>query len=81
MTGSSGSGCFANSSVIKDFPALSRGAWRFLFEPINKDQADLSVRTPLNTLKRFSFSDLQIQLACERTQSYLTAADYWLDRA
>jgi hypothetical protein len=64
MTGSGGSGCFANSSVIKDFPALSRGGWRFLFETINKDQADLSVRTPLNTLKRFSFSDLQIQLAC-----------------
>lgn len=37
-----------------------------------KDRTDLAVRTPLNTLKRFSFSDLRIPLASERTQSYLS---------
>ena len=39
------------------------------------------VRTLENTLKRFSFNSLQRLLDSERTQSYLTAADYWLDRA
>ena len=44
----------ATPFVINDFlPFFALIA--ALFEPINKDQGDVRVRTPLNTMKRFSF--------------------------